>query len=1603
MAVNPNKSKNQYKVDLDKVEKPTTVIIHPPDHDFSQRDNEQEYTYRDVDSSAQFQILKEVGLSPLKAVVLASTEYIPIGSGAEHAENVIKVDLGEDRGAVAVNNVAKLMVLHRQIRAVTLKSANKILNEAKGYDVHRFYRIARKILKYRYNGVVGGYAGHFQEDIDVAIDKAIGLLKTSGIVTGGEAEVKKYEAVREGAGIGKTGAVYVKDITTRLESDPFFRTLIEYMIHEILIIDIIQYLSGIQSLRQFLINNYSIENISKGSRDFRDTVSAFQLENSEINIGLDEFLGTYEKDARNFAGSKSSFIDSGKKEALLELIAENALDISKTHSTTPSDIGSYLMATQAGLSAVKNISCYQSNVARIGKPADFEAKLEMGNCWNYNSSNDLFRSILHVKAISVFSMSHPGGLDANDDNRGNLRDLHNALAHGSWKYNLSKDELDDTRDYSSAVEDRRFWAELLVANMFDNAYTIQKHHVKENKKTRALRQLGRTSGKRPIGIKEYLQEMFGDLTEEMILNSDKSYTQHAHSQINEYRNITKLINVPAPGIGPEKSLGLFLSSFNKAKVSNGKRYIPLEATEGIYSSRHQLTGPQYFVDNAIQIGDMEFEEANNFIREYKLFGLNYFKDIIALTGVNFIDKVFESMCKDLATEFESASASRDAYEESLIHLAMTLSDDTCNMGQLFDSAYFGAKAQRGGAQAGDEFTGNSIKKKGNPVVGDQAYPFYTQALDNLVRQKLDTYSDINSANLDNIIWTDGCHRAARYSSNLVLNTFLSNTCGIREDKLAKNSELDLVSDTEETDSDSTAFDARKFFIATNGVEYDGINGEKYTNFDPDFAKINAKRVSSGGVRERAGGSYQLNLGSLSELISSGVPNQSQRLKSGQQKGLVIYNIYRFNGGENLSPEQMSIDLGVKFTKSDMRSLKNYCQLKTYNDLVFAQPSGKHLSAMSVGSELFTKIASTNQDRGVFLQELRGGLGKPHQPINILAEEVCGEFFELGNHHRGLIFYKWVQSILKKSITIYATSNNPPDQRNAYIQLLGNYRELQGVGNAFKRAAHRLDLSSLAESDIRVINDDGTISGRFLGHQPGVGSTQTRKAAAQATVEVASHLNMVREIISKRKRTILASAMIYYLHAIYLEDGFKKARRYLKGDTKLKSSKLMQKVLNQTTDFQRLITMLSPEAVQQMLNSHVNTFVSLPTKIFTPEDQLLQRKFNLCFKILTQPGYGLLSSEKKGNKTVLHVGITNSMMEIMRLNGFQETGNEKFLNSTNICINVFKKNELNASESLYPKVFAFDTAKYIHDFDFRGEMHDHIKNINLDWSFNEVLNNLVVTRYTKSKASKRSNGKLTDDYRIVSFSQKEANESGRIPMPVLVNHAFDYALKCYYKFALGTDFSEYNFPIDNDANELPGQGGGLSRASEDMQSDFDSLIRQVRSLYPAANVDDDLAKYLFKSFETIGNSPVYTLSNRLKRVIEPKKFDRVFSILVNDKDFIVHPDSVNKEFDDIYEQSPNFNLTSKITRIGPFRQDSGNSASNRNNKHGVPNSVAKKSVLESYKKSCKQDYPEIYSYYVTISLLTNDAHNPEVYETAAVVEAVASTNEILSNEFIKSKF
>jgi hypothetical protein len=202
--------------------------------------------------------------------------------------------------------------------------------------------------------------------------------------------------------------------------------------------------------------------------------------------------------------------------------------------------------------------------------------------------------------------------------------------------------------------------------------------------------------------------------------------------------------------------------------------------------------------------------------------------------------------------------------------------------------------------------------------------------------------------------------------------------------------------------------------------------------------------------------------------------------------------------------------------------------------------------------------------------------------------------------------------------------------------------------------------------------------------------------------------------------------------------------------------------------------------------------------------------------------------------------------------------------------------------------------------------------------------------------------------------------------VLRNHLHDYALKIYYKYALGVDFNEYVFPLENIVMSDGNVSGGLGVSSAGMVEDYDNLINDLVNRYPAANIDQELASELFRSIKILAAHPVYALKDKVKRTIYPNKFDRIMSMFLNEKDFILYTEAYDQEFTDIYKTTPNFSYTSKIARPDFKNILSGQKLGP--SKYLLPNGLAPSSAPLKYKHSCQEDFPEVFSLYATITLL-----------------------------------
>ena len=263
-----------------------------------------------------------------------------------------------------------------------------------------------------------------------------------------------------------------------------------------------------------------------------------------------------------------------------------------------------------------------------------------------------------------------------------------------------------------------------------------------------------------------------------------------------------------------------------------------------------------------------------------------------------------------------------------------------------------------------------------------------------------------------------------------------------------------------------------------------------------------------------------------------------------------------------------------------------------------------------------------------------------------------------------------------------------------------------------------------------------------------------------------------------------------------------------------------------------------------------------------------------------------------------------------------------------------------------------------------------------------MDNACISRYKTSQGEGFESGNLDDDkysndYRCVITKGAQKSWSGapytHLREPLMINHLHDYALKKYYKMSLGVDFSENSFLLGNNVLDYSSVQAGKVGAQSGLQAQFDLLASKATTLYPAANLDPALASELFRVISLIRGSNPYDCGNKMKRVFYPRMFDRVFSILVNEKDFIIHNDSLSKEFLDIYKSEPNFSMTAEIERPD-IKDPPGIESTIRTNRKTLSNTNDIGTVTKKYKASTFDDYPEVYSYYVNISLIKKGRGN-----------------------------
>ena len=238
----------------------------------------------------------------------------------------------------------------------------------------------------------------------------------------------------------------------------------------------------------------------------------------------------------------------------------------------------------------------------------------------------------------------------------------------------------------------------------------------------------------------------------------------------------------------------------------------------------------------------------------------------------------------------------------------------------------------------------------------------------------------------------------------------------------------------------------------------------------------------------------------------------------------------------------------------------------------------------------------------------------------------------------------------------------------------------------------------------------------------------------------------------------------------------------------------------------------------------------------------------------------------------------------------------------------------------------------------------------DASLNELLRSIEIARMKIDE-----NGKVSTR---MSKGYGYGRSAGIYDKDVLINHVTDYVLKEYHKLTTGLDFDEDSFLLLDEPlnfNKIT----PTSFLGEKLNVEYERVLNLIKNLYPQTETDPQLKSEVFRLTQIIKQSAPFSFVNRFKKVVTPKSFDKVYSILVNEKDFILNTDQ------NIFVNPVEFNVNSKIQRpdvIKPAYQDKVY--------NGVLNSQRnrRKTDESKYARSLQENFPEIYNYSVTVSLL-----------------------------------
>ena len=312
---------------------------------------------------------------------------------------------------------------------------------------------------------------------------------------------------------------------------------------------------------------------------------------------------------------------------------------------------------------------------------------------------------------------------------------------------------------------------------------------------------------------------------------------------------------------------------------------------------------------------------------------------------------------------------------------------------------------------------------------------------------------------------------------------------------------------------------------------------------------------------------------------------------------------------------------------------------------------------------------------------------------------------------------------------------------------------------------------------------------------------------------------------------------------------------------------------------------------------------------------------------------------------MHVGIPAGMLENLQFEAIKNTGDELYDGSNIIMITIYRKDILNTKSYVYPKTFVFDMSRYSLE-GTRGVSNTQLSGRTF-LSAKDLVDNSTLHKIDGfGKTHKMPNGKAYNSSK--TFYENKPRYEASFLKSIFENHLDDHYFKMYYKLMMGLDFKEYIFQLTADSAVK----NGPDSSNADL---LNTILNNNLILFPEAAEDPDSAVELDKINRSISNSLYFNSERYMKASIYPNIFDRVFSVLINERDFIYASGNPNKDKSSQFYGNvaqPIFRVSSGVEAFKPIV---------------IPESNI--SPTQSYYNSSRnKDYPQVYMYYAQISIM-----------------------------------